>query len=294
VSRCLDGLKSDCGTNPVAVSNLPPTVDAGTDGTVVLPNALALGGAVVDDDLPSGTLTSLWSVLSGPGEVAFADATAPATAATFSAAGAYVLRLTADDGALTSADDVVVTVTSAGATVVLDVAVSQRSDDAEEVVSTGAVSLSSSDLELTNDSGIQVVGIRFSGLPIPAGSQITAAWVQFETDELKSVDTSLAVQAQAADDAPSFATTAFNISSRPRTAGSVPWAPPAWTIRQERGLGQRTPDLAGLVQTVVARPGWAGGHAVVIVITGTGVRTAEAFDGTAPPVLHVEFVPPAA
>ena len=32
---------------------------------------------------------------------------------------------------------------------------------------------------------------------------------------------------------------------------------------------------------------------MAIVLTGTGTRTAEAFDGTAAPVLHVEFIPPA-
>ena len=36
-----------------------------------------------------------------------------------------------------------------------------------------------------------------------------------------------------------------------------------------------------------ARPGWSAGNALVVIITGTGKRTAEAFDGTFAPVLHV-------
>jgi hypothetical protein len=41
----------------------------------------------------------------------------------------------------------------------------------------------------------------------------------------------------------------------------------------------------------VSRPGWAGGRALALYVTGTGVRTAESFDGAATraPVLHVEW-----
>ncbi len=295
VTLCLDGLKTNCGINPSAGVNQPPTVSAGPDRGAVQPDSVQLTGTVSDDGLPGGTTTTSWSVVSGPGQVTFVDAGAPTTTASFSAPGGYVLRLTATDGALTATDDVLVAITDAGATnVVVEVAVDRRSDDAEEVVGSGAVNLSSSDLELINESIDQVVGVRFAGLQIPRGSHVVAAWVQFETDEVKSAATSLIVQAQAADDPPTFTTTAFDISSRPRTSATSQWALPPWTTLQERGAAQRTPNLAAVVQQVVDRPGWAAGQAIAILITGSGVRTAEAFDGTAPPVLHVEFVPPPA
>ena len=47
-----------------------------------------------------------WSSVSGPGTVTFANANVLSTTATFSAAGTYVLRLTASDSLLTSTDDV--------------------------------------------------------------------------------------------------------------------------------------------------------------------------------------------
>jgi hypothetical protein len=50
-----------------------------------------------------------WTTVGGPGEVSFADPAAPATTVSFSAAGDYVLRLTADDGWVRSYDDVSVT-----------------------------------------------------------------------------------------------------------------------------------------------------------------------------------------
>ena len=48
--------------------------------------------------------------LSGPGTVTFADATAVDTTASFTVDGTYVLRLTADDSALTAFDELTVTV----------------------------------------------------------------------------------------------------------------------------------------------------------------------------------------
>ena len=99
----------------------------------------------------------------------------------------------------------------------------------------------------------------------------------------------LGIQGQAADDSATFTTATKNISSRPRTAASVSWTPVAWSIVQERGPNQQTPDLSGVLQEIVARPGWVSGHAIVVIVTGSGTRTAEAFNGTAPPVLHVEY-----
>jgi hypothetical protein len=93
-----------------APTNRPPTVSAGSDATITLPSAASLTGSVRDDGLPSGTLSSTWSKASGPGSVSFANVSLPVTTAAFSAAGAYVLRLTASDGALTATSDVTITV----------------------------------------------------------------------------------------------------------------------------------------------------------------------------------------
>jgi hypothetical protein len=50
--------------------------------------------------------------VSGPGTVTFSAPTAATTTASFSAAGTYVLRLSASDGALSTSDDVAVTVSA--------------------------------------------------------------------------------------------------------------------------------------------------------------------------------------
>ncbi|MBN2712132.1 MAG: carbohydrate-binding protein, partial [Planctomycetes bacterium] len=86
-------------------------VNAGADQTIVLPiNSISLDATVTDDGLPSGTLSCQWSRVSGTGTVTFGSATSVDTTAAFSAAGDYVLRLTANDGQLSASDDVTVTV----------------------------------------------------------------------------------------------------------------------------------------------------------------------------------------
>jgi hypothetical protein len=92
--------------------NQPPAAGAGADQTVTLPAAATLNGTANDDGLPipPSLLTFTWSKVSGPGNVTFANAHALGTTASFSAAGPYVLRLTASDGALSANDDLTVTV----------------------------------------------------------------------------------------------------------------------------------------------------------------------------------------
>jgi hypothetical protein len=162
-------------------------------------------------------------------------------------------------------------------------------DDAEEN-SAGGISISSSDLELTFDGSQQTVGMRFSNFNVPQGATITRAYVQFMTDEVNTETTNLTIQGQAADNAAIFTFGAFNISSRPRTAASASWSPVPCTTVGLSGPDQRTPELKSVIQEIVNRPGWMSGNSLAIIITGTGHRTARAFEyGTGTEMLHVEF-----
>src|SRR5687767_13195824 len=100
--------------NPAA--NQAPVVSAGADQMITLPATAPLLGTATDDVLPNppATLTTTWSMLSGPGAVTFGNGNALSTTASFSTAGSYTLRLTASDSALTTVDDVVITVNPAG------------------------------------------------------------------------------------------------------------------------------------------------------------------------------------
>jgi hypothetical protein len=101
---------------PPPPTNQTPTASAGSDQTITLPNTASLNGTVTDDNLPNppAQVSPSWSRVSGPGIVTFLNANSIDTTATFSVAGTFVLRLSATDSALSSADDVSVTVNPAG------------------------------------------------------------------------------------------------------------------------------------------------------------------------------------
>jgi len=96
--------------------NQPPAVDAGANQMITLPeNGVFLDGTVTDDGLPDppGAATTSWSQVSGPAAVLFNDATNVDTWASFPNAGTYVLQLEADDGDLSTGDEVTIIVYSA-------------------------------------------------------------------------------------------------------------------------------------------------------------------------------------
>ncbi|HKG80759.1 MAG TPA: RHS repeat-associated core domain-containing protein [Pyrinomonadaceae bacterium] len=102
-------------TLPV-VANEPPTVSAGNDSTITLPDVAKLSGISCDDGFPRGSSLALsWSKVSGPGDVAFTKPNSPLTDASFTVAGTYVLRLTASDSEHSVSADVTVTALPANA-----------------------------------------------------------------------------------------------------------------------------------------------------------------------------------
>ena len=114
---------------------------------------------------------------------------------------------------------------------------------------------------------------------MPRGVAGVSAYVQFQVDERSAVETNLTIQGQADDDAAGFTSSTGDISERSRTGASVAWAPPAWDVVGEAGADQRTPDLSAVVQEVVDRAGWARGNALVVLVSGTGERVAESYNG---------------
>jgi len=177
----------------------------------------------------------------------------------------------------------------------VDIRVATGEDDYEEVVADGLMDTGSSDLEVVFDkTKDQLIGIRFLNVAIPQGATITNAYVQFECDEVgsKNIDPcSVNIQGDANDNAPAFTTTAKDISNRTRTTAIVIWTPPTWVAEHDKGVDQRTPDIKSVIQEIVSRGGWASGNSLVIIMTGTGSRCAEAYEGEAEgaPLLHVEY-----
>jgi hypothetical protein len=198
----------------------------------------------------------------------------------------------ANDGTADSnVSTVTITVDAIPSSGTLNIRVNSGNDDVEES-SSGSMYITSTDLELVDDSGSngndQTVGIRFTSINVPQGSTITSAYIEFETDTTDSVSTSLTIHAQDSDNAPAFSSASNNVSSREQTSASVAWNPDAWNTVSEK---HQTPSLSLLVKEVVDRSGWNPGNDMVFIITGIGTRTAESYEGesTNAPLLHIEY-----
>lgn len=151
-------------------------------------------------------------------------------------------------------------------------------DDAEEVLAGGVMSLTGQNLDMVAASeGQQVVGLRFPKLGLPQGAVIESASIQFTTSIASTGPTTLLFRAEGADDATPFNSTPGNISGRPPSGAVVHWDPPPWNTVGQAGADQRTLDLKSLVQDVVDRAGWRPGNAMVVLITGTGTGQRRAF-----------------
>jgi len=185
--------------------------------------------------------------------------------------------------------------------------VSASSDDAEEHVTNGTMeSLTSTDLELGYEEGaaapvnLQTVGCRWVGIPIPQGSTITEAWVQFSADDINNdyhiPDVSLIIEGELNPNPATFTSSAGNISSRPTTTASVVWDVPRWMTTHAMGPEERTPDISPIIQEIVNQAGWSG-SAIVLMFRDNpakpsqGTREAEAFDGSSAeaPLLHITY-----
>jgi len=153
--------------------------------------------------------------------------------------------------------------------------------------------MDSSDLELPNDGGLQVIGLRYQNVQIPKNATITKAYVEFTQDEVTSAAVvNLIIDGDLTPDAPPFTSADRDVSSRPRTIANVPWSPEEWPTTGDK---YRTSDISSVIAEIVAQDGWAAGNALAIIISddpvtpSVGNRTAESGAGPVSPLLHVEY-----
>jgi hypothetical protein len=123
-------LKTAIVSCAMAADSAPLNDVAGVDRIAVLPGKTYLRGwagygeqprprragrgAPPEAPAPTGpAFTNAWSKVSGPGAVKFEDPKALVTTATFSAPGAYVLKLTANNGQATASSTLNVAVEAA-------------------------------------------------------------------------------------------------------------------------------------------------------------------------------------
>ena len=186
--------------------------------------------------------------------------------------------------------------------------------DAEEVISTGAVSLNGNSLDFIPS---QLVGLIFNNVNIPANSVITRAYLEMYVDTYKTTTTDIVVYGMNDDDPVNFTATTGDISSRnvagtTRTNASVNWNGVDVGVRSG---GRRSSvykitsiDFKDIIQEIVSRNctnpesltpdptgcTYAGDHLGLVFETTTGERSIQSHDNSSfrAPRLTVEYQTP--
>ena len=144
--------------------NQAPSVSAGSDQSTLIGNSINLEGTASDDGLPAESIVStLWSKVSGSGDVTFSDATNTSTTATFSTPGNYVLSLTATDGDLSSTDEINITVNEDVGNINQAPTVSAGADQSTLITETISLTGSASDDGLPAESILSTQWTKISG-----------------------------------------------------------------------------------------------------------------------------------
>jgi hypothetical protein len=190
----------------------------------------------------------------------------------------------------------------------IDVRITTGADDFEEGVPGGAMDNGSSDLEIPYESAgtpvgttEQVIGLRFTPVPISKGTEIKKAYVELEMDETKGNTqvVNVIIEGQLIANAPAFTTTAKDITNRTRTKAQVKWTIPTGMANDTEF---QSPDISSIINEIIGQAGWVSGNAIVIIIgddksnPSAGVRCVEAVEGEslAAPLLRIEVVWPLA
>lgn len=191
-------------------------------------------------------------------------------------AGTYEVTVTDNNGCTATNAATVVTQMN----ITISSTIGSGSDDAEEDKK-GTMTLGDTDIELVkldNRSGNQRIGLRFGGLTIPQGANITSAYIQFTASGTTNTGGTINITAQNADNASTFTSNRNDVKNRSSVASSVSWSPSNWNTVGERGSNQQTPDISSVIQDVVDRPGWNSGNALAIMISGSGTKVSASYE----------------
>ena len=175
------------------------------------------------------------------------------------------------------------------------ITINSGADDVEENGTTGAMYSNSTDIELVYDTyqtaENQTIGLRFNSIDVPQGATITNAYLQFTVDETNTGTTNLTIVGEDVDNAETFGTAPYEITDKTKTQASVSWSPPNWNTVGDQTGDQQSPDISSIIQEIVNRPGYTINNSMIIIITGTGERTAESYDGSPAqaPQLCIEY-----
>jgi hypothetical protein len=259
------------GNSGTTTATFTVTLSAASASTVTVGYATGNGTASAPGDYAatSGTLTFTPGAISRTVTVAVVGDTAVEGNETFTVALANPVNATLGDGA---AVGTIITDDSAAGPVTATFVVASGADDVNEE---GATFTPAGSLWVGNGSSASAsyLGLRFTGVAIPAGATITAARIELTAaaTQWNSVDYEFA--AEAAGDSPAFST-----ASRPsqRTL-LVPRVAHTSDVQWVSGTRYALDGITTVIQAVVNQPAWASGQALSVVVRGTSGAWARKF-----------------
>jgi hypothetical protein len=161
--------------------------------------------------------------------------------------------------------------------------VSASYDDGTEDGS-GSMNLTENHLHL----GYKLTGVKFNSIAIPKTATITKAYIQFTADKDNSVTSSVTIYGEDIDDASTFSTSNYDISTRNNTSASQSWSTSNWQENQT----YNSPELKNIVQEIISNSSWSSGNDMAFFLTaGGGHADAKSYDASSSnaPLLYVEY-----
>lgn len=130
-------------------------------------------------------------------------------------------------------------------------------------------------------------GFLFSNLPIPQGSSILSATLEYMPSSDASSTVNLSLAAEDVDNPASYSTSS-DLYSRTALTSPVDWSDSSWVS----GNTEISKDIKAAIQTVVNRSGWCGGNSISLILTADAKRTLYALEsGTGQAKLNISYKP---
>jgi len=161
------------------------------------------------------------------------------------------------------------------------IAAAEETDDGSQNLNSGSVSLSDIYLSTARselETGNNAIGLRFDGVQLPQGAEITSAAIEFVAAADMPDDLSMSISMQQGFDAQPFSTTSNQdkIGGRSYT-NSVNWDHPGGLVTTDSLF---TSDITELLKNAIDHPQWQPGNAVAFKIeANSGVLDVVSNDG---------------
>ncbi|KMQ68969.1 hypothetical protein ACM39_06730 [Chryseobacterium sp. FH2] len=175
-------------------------------------------------------------------------------------------------------------------TTTVNTVISTGNNDAEQVLTTGNIDLGSGVLELGGKYGNtpQISGLRFENVQIPAGAQITNAYIEFYSYGNNVNNAELTFRTELGSPA-AYTTANNNIAGRSYSLRKVKWITDAWTTSNTK---YKSANLKEIIDETRLN-GWQPGQALAFKVEGNdGYATAWSREGNVnyQPRLVIEYL----